>query len=72
MVKEGCSCGAWIHAARRDVLAWRANHACPERPDPMDQVAAGAQVELSATVPIGFHIQPTNSQDPAETGDDDD
>lgn len=68
-VKEGCSCGAWVHGARRDVLNWREQHVCPDRPSDPDQVAAGAQVELAATVPIGFHIQPTNAPDPYE-GDD--
>lgn len=29
-----------------------------------------AVTELSATPPIGFHIQPTNNQDPFEAGED--
>jgi len=65
-MREGCSCGAWIHATRRNVILWREQHACPERVDPPDHIGAGAQVELASTPPIGFHIQPTNHQEPYE------
>ena len=47
-MREGCACGAWVHARRRDVLAWRAQHACPDRPaDGIVQVT-GSQVENAA------------------------
>lgn len=45
-MREWCSCGAAIRGRRSDVLAWRAEHQCPDRP-PGDgvHVSTGAQVE---------------------------
>lgn len=48
MMREGCSCGAWVHGRRRDVISWRSQHSCPDRPaDDIVQVA-GSQVENAA------------------------
>lgn len=48
MMREWCSCGAAVRASRRDVLAWRAEHHCPDRPAPAGMhVSGGAYVENS-------------------------
>lgn len=46
-MREWCSCGAAVRARRRDVLAWRAQHTCPDRPtlEPDTHIGTGAQVE---------------------------
>lgn len=47
-MREACSCGAWVHGRRRDVLEWRSAHKCPDRqPDDVVQVG-GSQVENAA------------------------
>ena len=46
--REWCSCGAAVRGRRRDVLAWRAEHRCPDRPPRDDtHVSAGARVETA-------------------------
>lgn len=47
-MREGCSCGAWVRGRRKDVLTWRAEHACPDRPNDDITQVAGAQVENAA------------------------
>jgi hypothetical protein len=46
-VREWCSCGAAIRARRADVIAWRREHRCPDRPEPDSgaHVSAGAFVQ---------------------------
>lgn len=46
-MREWCSCGGAISGRRRDVLAWREQHRCPDRPQPDGgtHVGAGARVE---------------------------
>jgi hypothetical protein len=67
-MREWCSCGAAIRGRRRDVLAWRAEHRCPDRPPSGDtHVSAGARVETAdfyesdppiVTARIGFQPNP--------------
>lgn len=45
MMHEWCSCGASIKARTKHVLAWRASHTCPDRPDTVEPQGAHAQVE---------------------------
>ena len=49
-MREGCSCNAWVRGTTRQVLRWRAEHHCPDRPsqDGDIHVSAGAQVENAA------------------------
>lgn len=49
-MREGCSCNAWVRGSTRQVLRWRAEHHCPDRPD-IDgdtHVGTGALVENAA------------------------
>lgn len=48
-MREGCSCGAWVKARRKDVLTWRAEHSCPDRPNDDITQVNGAQVENAAS-----------------------
>lgn len=50
-MREWCSCGAAIRARRTDVVRWRAEHRCPDRPQPDDgaHITAGAIVEHAGT-----------------------
>jgi len=69
-MREWCSCGAAIRGQRRDVFAWRAEHRCPDRPQPEGiHVGAAAHVEHAGdryydgevpivTSRIGFHPNP--------------
>lgn len=49
-MREGCSCGAWVRGLRRDVLAWRREHTCPDRTEPegVDHISTGALIENAA------------------------
>lgn len=73
-MREGCSCNAWVRGTTRQVLRWRTEHRCPDRPDEPPQIddRGFAVTDLASTVPIGFHIQPTNNQDPFDADEDDD
>lgn len=46
-MREWCSCGAAIRARRRDVLTWRTQHTCPDRPTDQVHISTGAIVEHS-------------------------
>lgn len=48
-MREWCSCGAAIRGRRRDVLTWRTQHSCPDKPDqPMvPPTGATSQVETN-------------------------
>lgn len=64
-MREGCSCNAWVRGSTRQVLRWRAEHTCPDRPSTEGDlhVGAGAQVEHANQwegdrVHIGFQPNP--------------
>lgn len=44
-MQEWCHCGASIKARRKDVLAWRGAHTCPDRTVEPEPQGAHAQVE---------------------------
>ena len=49
-MREGCSCGAWVRGSTRQVLSWRHQHHCPDRPEPEGDthISTGAYVENAA------------------------
>ena len=49
-MREGCSCNAWVRGTTRQVLRWRTEHRCPDRPEPegADHINTGALIENSA------------------------
>lgn len=53
-MREGCSCNAWVRGTTRQVLRWRTEHHCPDRPEPDGDIhiGSGAQVENAAKCEI--------------------
>lgn len=48
IMREWCSCGSAIRARRADVLTWRREHRCPDRPDdPAEHISAGSSFQLA-------------------------